>query len=78
MTGLAAIAFTETRAALLACPVLIILLLFVHPQVSKQQLLKLCAAFVIALVLLTALFHQKLIARYQEMQTDITQYPGPQ
>lgn len=74
MTGLAAIAFTETRAALLACPVLIILLLFVHPQVSKQQLLKLCAAFVIALVLLTALFHQKLIARYQEMQTDITQY----
>lgn len=74
MTGLAAIAFTETRAALLACPVLILLLLFVHPQVGKQHLIKLCAAFVITLVLLTALFHQKLIARYQEMQADITLY----
>lgn len=74
MSGLAAIAFTETRAALLACPVLIILLLFVHPQVGKQQLLRLCAAFVITLVLLTTLFHQKLILRYQEVQSDITQY----
>lgn len=35
LSGFAAIAYTETRAALLTFPVLIILLLIVHPRVRK-------------------------------------------
>lgn len=37
LSGFAAIAYTETRAALLTFPVLIILLLIVHPRVQKNN-----------------------------------------
>ncbi len=37
LSGFAAIAYTETRAALLTFPVLIILLLIVHPRVRKNN-----------------------------------------
>ena len=74
LSGLAAIVFTQTRAALLTCPVLIVLLLLVHPRVHKKQLIKLCAAFVIVLALLSVVFHQTIQDRYQELRSDITLY----
>ncbi|MDH8238933.1 O-antigen ligase family protein, partial [Klebsiella pneumoniae] len=70
LSGFAAIAYTETRAALLTFPVLIILLLIVHPRVRKKQLLKLGTAFIVMLALLAIAFHQKLTDRYQGLRND--------
>ncbi|HBQ6676435.1 TPA: O-antigen ligase family protein [Klebsiella pneumoniae] len=74
LSGFAAIAYTETRAALLTFPVLIILLLIVHPRVRKKQLLKLGTAFIVMLALLAIAFHQKLTDRYQGLRNDVSQY----
>ncbi|MFA0960157.1 O-antigen ligase family protein, partial [Klebsiella pneumoniae] len=55
-------------------PVLIILLLIVHPRVRKKQLLKLGTAFIVMLALLAIAFHQKLTDRYQGLRNDVSQY----
>lgn len=73
-TGMVTIAYTETRVALLAFPVLIVLLLLVHPRVQRSHLVRLCGAFSIIMLLSGAFFHQSLIARFHALQNDIVLY----
>ena len=72
LSGFAAIAYTETRAAL-RCSSLIILLLIVHPRVRKKHRSSSCLAFY-RYIGCTGAFHQKLTDRYQGLRNDVSHY----
>ncbi|MGQ3905189.1 O-antigen ligase family protein [Mixta calida] len=72
--SLSAIVFTGTRAAILAYPILSIILTFFHPNVNKAHLLKLVACVLALLIIIGFAFQKELEVRAVAFKNDLVNF----